>query len=297
MKKRVLSALLILCMMLTLLPTIAFAADTVAYAVTGGNIYFDPATGEITDCDYDVTEAVIPSEIEGVPVTGISGYAFSFGKLTSVTIPDSVITIGECAFQGCDLTSVVIPDSVTIIGNSAFHSCSLTSLSIGNNVTSIGDAAFLLCDNLTNVTIPDSVITIGKSAFSECYKLSNLSIGNGVVTIGDYAFSQCSALTNVTIPASVTSVGKYVFDMCTSLTEITVDDSNLYYSSKNGILFDKAQTILLQYPIGKTNASYTVPDGVATVGAGAFAGCNNLTSVIISDTVTTIEASAFNECF
>lgn len=125
MKKRILSLLLVLLMVVSLVPTAVLAdrSDTdIAYPVTGGNIYFDKSTGTITDCDYRVTEAIIPDVIEDVPVTSIGGGAFSqCSNLTNVEIPNSVTSIVNYAFSGCtSLASVTIPDSVTSIGEGAF---------------------------------------------------------------------------------------------------------------------------------------------------------------------------------
>lgn len=144
--------------------------------------------------------------------------------LTSVVIPDSVISIGETAFRVCTgLTSIVIPDSVTSIGRYAFADCTgLTSVTIPNSVTSIGNYAFWGCTGLTSVVIPDSVTSIGWSAFSDCTGLTNITIPNSVTSIEYMTFSKCTGLTNITIPNSVTSIGDYVFRDCTGLTDVII---------------------------------------------------------------------------
>ncbi|MBQ3151757.1 MAG: leucine-rich repeat domain-containing protein, partial [Clostridia bacterium] len=119
-------------------------------------------------------------------------------SVKSVTIGNSVTSIGSYAFYGCtNLTSVTIPDSVTSIGDYAFRGCdSLTSVTIPDSVTSIDDGAFAWCDSLTSVTIGNSVTSIGNSAFYECYRLTSVTIGNSVTSIGSYAFYSCESLTS-----------------------------------------------------------------------------------------------------
>ena len=144
----------------------------------------------------------------------------------SYIIPNSVTSIGECAFYGCDaLTSVTIPNSVTSIGNSAFRDCcALSSITIPNSVTSIGNSAFSGCDALTSITIPNSVTSIGHSAFKDCKKLTSITIPDSVTSIGDSAFSRCDKLTSVTIPNSVRSIGEYAFSFCNKLTSVTIEN-------------------------------------------------------------------------
>ena len=146
------------------------------------------------------------------------------GKTGSVSIPNSVTTIGFIAFCNCTgLTSITIPNSVTIIDDYAFSSCSgLTSVTIPNSVTSIANNTFSYCSNLTSVTIPNSVITIGPSAFQYCSGLTIVTIPNSVTAIGDSAFQYCSGLTSVTIPNSVTTIGNSAFWGCTSLISVSI---------------------------------------------------------------------------
>ena len=138
--------------------------------------------------------------------------------MTSVTIPNSVTSIGGHAFEGCSrLTSVTIPNSVTSIGESAFEGCSsLTSVVIPNSVTSIGANAFSNCTGLTSVTIPNSVTSIGGGAFEGCSRLTSVTIPNSVTSIGSYAFYRCSSLTSVTIeaetPPTLGGYGAFVGD-------------------------------------------------------------------------------------
>ena len=200
MKKRVLSLLLVLMMIVSLVPAMALAEDDiVAYAVTGGNIYFNKSTGEITDCDSEVTEANIPSEIDGVKVTGIGYKAFGdCTGLTSITIPNSVTYISG-GFGGCTgLTSITIPNSVTVITYFAFSGCTgLTSVKIPDSVTSISECAFGSCTGLTSITIPNSVAHIGWGVFQGCTSLTSITLPSSVISIDECVFLNCPSLTDV----------------------------------------------------------------------------------------------------
>lgn len=140
-------------------------------------------TNEAKKANSIPSEIAIPSEYNNKPVTSIGECAFyDYGRLTSITIPNSVTSIGWSAFQGCrNLTSVKIDNNVTSIGDSAFSHCSsLTSVNFGENskLTSIGSNAFAHCSSLTSIIIPDSVTSIGHDAFAYCSSLTSAMFNN-----------------------------------------------------------------------------------------------------------------------
>ena len=195
------------------------------------------------------------------------------------------------------LTYKVKGETVTIVGcdKSASGELAIPTKYKGKPVASIKDNAFLNCISLTGVTIGNSVTGIGTKAFRGCYSLTNVTIPESVTIIGDYAFDGCSSLKSVTIPDSVTSIGASPFRNCKSLTSIEVGKGNPQYSSKNGVLFNKNKTALIQFPNAKSS-DYIIPDSVTRIKDGAFSSCLGLTSVTIPDSVTTIESWAFAAC-
>ncbi len=262
MRRKIVSLLLALALLVSLLPTGVISAQA---AADEGDWDYSIDRGKVTITGYNGTETdlVIPRVIRGFLVTAIGSSAFrDCDSLTSVTIPDSVTTIGERAFYCCDsLTSITIPDSVTTIGEYAFSNCfSLASVILGNGVTTIGDDAFFHCDSLTSITIPDTVTDIGEYAFSDCVRLTSITIPDSVTTIGVGAFKGCYNLTSAIIGNGVTSIGEYAFYDCGNLTSVTIGN------------------------------------GVISIGSLAFQWCTNLTSITIPDSVTTIGPSAFGVC-
>ena len=148
-------------------------------------------------------------------------------SLTSVTLPNSIIHIGNWAFYSCSsLTSINIPNSVKSIGDNAFDGCSaLISVTIPNSVELIGWEAFLDCKSLKSVTIPNGVTHIMGKAFRGCTSLTSITIPNSVKRIWEETFYGCSSLKSVTIPDGVTHIGKYAFAGCDSLTSVRIPTS------------------------------------------------------------------------
>jgi hypothetical protein len=144
-------------------------------------------------------QLIINNGVTSIGEWVFNGRNFEPDNITSVTIPNSVTSIGDHAFQYRNLTSITIPNSVTTIGNEAFSDIEgLTSLTIGNGVTSIGNMAFLQCNSLTSLTIPNSVISIGHSAFGGARLITSITIPSSVKTIGHGAFYSSFKLNSVT---------------------------------------------------------------------------------------------------
>ena len=213
-------------------------------------------------------------------------------SLQSITIPDSVTSIGDWAFSECSsLHSVTIPDSVTSIGNWTFHRCSsLHSVTIPDSVTSIRDWAFLDCKSLQSVTIPDSVTSIGDGAFNGCESLQSVTIPESVIIIKGNPFSNC--------PARVINRSNH----------FTIFEGNLYTSDRrklisyllkgeNFIIPNFVTSIGISAFLGcKSLQSVTIPDSVTSIGNWAFHRCSSLQSITIPDSVTSIGDKAFTRC-
>jgi hypothetical protein len=209
------------------------------------------------------------------------------GLAGSYTIPGSVSNIGVAAFEQCySLASVTIPGSVIHIGDDAFNDCtSLTAITVDatNSFYSSVEGVLFDKNQSTLIEYPGGLA-------------GGYTIPDSVSKIGVAAFDQCHRLTSVTIPGSVTGIGDDAFNDCTTLTAMTVDATNSFYSSVDGVLFDKNQTTLIEYP-GGLAGNYTIPGSVTRIGEDAFQNCNGLTSITIPGSVSNIGAGAFGSCY
>ena len=359
--KRLISLLVAVCMMITMLPlsaVTAFAADTSTGTASDGGYKYDyevDANGNATITkflgpdastkstgSYDIT---IPTELNGHPVTGLGEYSFSGSRylsatesnkwyqlgrnIQSVTIPESVTSIGKSAFKDCTgLTSLTIHGVATSIGADAFANCnSLTSLSLVGNfqtigeqafaycgmtslttdadITSIGEYAFSHCTSLTSLSLTGSVQTIGYQAFACCTSLTSLSLTGDIQKIGDYAFGYCSSLYTATLSKNLTSIGTYAFEYCTSLNSIEIPgkvteigDYAFIDAGLTSVTIDegvKSTGAYMFYKCGNLT-TVTLPESLTTIADGSFAFCSNLDHVKIPARVTCIGDGAFSNC-
>ena len=224
--------------------------------------------------------------------------ADTFGNFTYVDRGSS-ITITDYPQDATgivDVPATIAGKPVTVIGYKAFARCAgLTHVSIPSGVHRIGHQAFYDCTNLSSVTIPSSVHNIGDRAFLFCRNLTSVILPSRVNNIGDKAFYKCTGLTNVMIPSSVNSIGFNAFSHCDSLETITVNVANANYASEDGVLFNRAKTVLLQCPAGK-KGPLAIPASVTSIASYAFYFCSGLTNVSIPSSVTSIGDQAFNAC-
>ena len=173
---------------------------------------------------------------------------------------------------------------------------SIKNVVIEEGATNISTYAFYCCSNLINITISNSVTNIESDAFATCSSLTNITIPNSVMSIEEFAIIDCDNLESITISNSVTNIGDGLCYRCSNLKNIYVDKNNQYYSSENGILFNKDKSKLIKYPDGKINKQCIIPDNVTDIGEYAFAACSSLTSITIPNSVTSISDRAFYYC-
>ncbi len=339
-------------------------ASDFSYTIYDSYVQIDRYNGEGGD-------VVIPSLIEGLPVTHIGGWAFSGAKVTSVTIPDTITSWGSNVFLWCNrLTTIMVNGS-----NGSFFSVDgvlmersgsdvilrayptgkpAAAYTVPEMVTKIGPYAFFGISCIENLSFAGSIKEIGKAAFEEmsirgtlhipsdfpcltynhgdslCVAAIDLGVENphmqvvdnvlytkdmktlilypgfdtrttfavpeGVQTIHGCMLYYQRNLQHLTIPATLTNIVQNTLYTNSSLVEIHVDESNPYFSSLDGVLYNKAKTELLCYPTGKTEAVYTFPDTLQTVRNIACYGNNHLQQITFPEGLSGLHTDAFLNC-
>lgn len=259
----------------------------------------------------DIEEiATIVAYINEYPVISIEFPGLNSNKFVGISLPNTLISIGEFAFHGCiNLQSIIIPEGVISIGKNAFN----------------------MCQELRNIILPSTLENLGESAISRCYKLRNIEInennnnyktikGNlyskdgkiliqyaagkkdtsfvipeGVETIYDYTFQYCLYLKNITLSSTIKSIGTTILN-CSTLTDIKVNENNKYYKAIEGNLYSKDGKTLIQYASGKQDTSFVIKEGVLNIGPWAFTMCINLQNITLPSTLESIGTEAFAGC-
>lgn len=310
------------------------------------NQYFKSVDDVIYNKDMTTLILYAPKKEDAsfsVPATvkTIDDYAFQSSGLKAVTLPDGLEEIGYGAFISSSIESIKIPASVTNLGTLVFSKCkSLTSVVFEDGITikEIPDSAFSSASSLTSIEIPESVETIGSAAFSYCTSLKNISISDKITKVGndvfrntgiinsmsylngvkyldgwavdlkygvenivikegtkglsDSFFSFDSVIKTISLPASLQYVGEQSFLSSENIVSVTVADNNNYYSSLDGILYNKEKTELIYYPKGKTDESFTAPKTVKVICDNAFYQ-TSVKNVVLPEGLEIIGNSAF----
>ena len=247
-------------------------ADGVTCTVTGMGVCVDK-------------EVAIPEYIDGYQVTAIGELAFWASRVTNITMPDSVVSIGRYAFEHCEeLKSITLSTSLETIGIQAFSGCkALEAIQLPDSLTVIGGGAFSGCSGLKSVTIPAGVTEISAGLFRDCTNLQAVLLHDGIVAIGEMAFINCSSLTQLKIPAQVTKIEDSTFAGCVNLKEIRIPQgvtSIGYGAFQNCFALEEME----------------IPDHVQTVGQRAFIDCTGLTVLTIGEAVRDLDYSVFENC-
>ena len=256
--------------------------------------------------------------------------ALPAASAVSVCAADSAVS-GECGEHAVwnydpDTCALTISGSgkMTEFGGSsripwASFRSEIKTVTIADGITSICSSAFFQCAALTSVTLSDSITEIGSGAFHYCRALTSVRLPANLTKIGREAFAACHALEQIDLPAGVQSIARDALSPCGSLTAINADAANPYFSSQDGVLFNDDMTRLLQYPSGKADLTYTIPENVTeiedyafymaqfleqvTVPASitvipeyCFASCEKLNAVNLPDTLDRIESTGFYHC-
>ncbi len=213
-----------------------------------------------------------------------SGVTFYYNILSEDDLTCEVTWGGEGKYVGTPsyVGHITIPETVEYAG-------------IVYTTVTIGDHAFYASE-LTEVTIPETVTSIEEYAFEDCVNLKEIDIPNSVTIVGDWALSGCDSMERVTIGEGVESLGEGLLCMDYSLKEIVVADANKYFCAVDNVLYDKAMTTIIQYPLAVAATTFSIPDGVTTIGYSAFSYNTYLEEILLPSSVTAVESWAFSGC-
>ena len=344
--------------------TLLVSATNLKLTTDDGEEYILDDFGEVFS--FPFSESYFPCTIEykdysNVTFTAGSDYqvegvanAFTFNQIIqTVNLPDTIKNIGTYSFYDSSLSEITLPSSLTSIGDDAFEDCiSLTSITLPDSLTSIGARAFHGCTSLTSITLPEGLTSIEDDTFSGCDSLASIDLPEGLISIGGLAFEGCGSLTSITLPSSLISIGYRVFNLCYALAEVynysslnltigsgtngeVANHAKVVYNLSDGedkpetriqtignmkyyvyeddfiallptsrditsINLDSQTTEINQHAFSQCDSLTTVEldqcTSLTSIGDYAFSRCSGLTSITLPSGLTSIGGSAFNGC-
>lgn len=215
----------------------------------------------------------------------------------SVSAQDFYITDGILMQYDGSGGNITLPSEVQKVGGSAFRDNEdVTDVTIPEGCFAIEDGAFDGCINLRTISLPSTLDSIGTLAFARCKSLEYVNLPPNLEELKEGAFFDCGTIGAITIPANVSEIGKGCFSCCKNLSIITVDGGNKNFLAEDNVLFSSDGRTLVQYPAGRPDRSYSVPEGVETIGADSFDKAKNLREISFPHTLKKIRVQAFSGC-
>lgn len=248
----------------------------------------------------------IPETAGGLRVTGIAAGAFEDQDLIrTVTIPDSVVRIGEDAFRHCNnLRNIVLPPGLEELGARAFWMCGqLLEINIPAGLTDIREGTFFACDIIKEVSVPEGVRTLGEAAFASCRELAAVELPSTLESIGSRCFEACAHLVRINMPSAVTSLGDAAFAHCMRLPEIQLPEGITGIGDRTFVGCGALRSFAVPESVGRIGAEafrscvelreFAIDGHPASVGAQAFAYCGKLSGIAFPEGLRSIGSGAF----
>lgn len=258
-----------------------------------------------TEGDVVIPEIVIGSDGIKHKVTSIGALAFYHKNITSITLPDSVTSIGYSAFRRCEtLETINMPKNIQTIQRTTFQECqALKSIEIPNSVTKIENGAFSQCTGLTEINMPDSITELEEQIFNGCTNLTTAHMSKNITKMGSRIFKGCEKLTHVDMPENATYTGAEMFALCKSLETIDLPDNITTIELRTfqgctalkSIKIPDNVTKISDYAFNGCTAikNVEIPNSVTKIGTGTFQNCTSIDDIFIPNSVTTIDGDAF----